>query len=273
MKNGKRIAAIMGIVLLLAVFCAPLCFAAGMKEFNLNYFYAALAVVFFVPVMAYGILVMYRYTHPKKTENKSEKIDNIIFDVGQVLLVFDWEKLMDQFDFADEKRKKIVEAVFGSKIWDERDQGLYPEKDYVDRMVALAPEYEEDIRAFMKRTPESISNADYVLPWVKYLKQQGYHLYILSNYCEYMLHANRPQMDFLRYMDGVVFSCEAKKIKPHADIYRHLLDTYHLDPKRSVFLDDRQENLDMARKMGIQTILFKNFKQAAAELDQRFDVR
>lgn len=273
MKNGKRIAAIAAIVLLLAVFALPMVFALSGKEFQMGYFFASLAAAFFISFAIFAMMEIHRIFVKNNRKNKNPKIDNIIFDVGQVLLLFNWKAVMDQFHFPKEKRKKIEYAIFGSHIWDERDRGLYPEKYYVDQMVALAPEYEEDIREFMRRSPECISKTEYALTWVKYLKKQGYHLYILSNFCEYMIEGDREYMDFLSYMDGVVFSAQVKELKPEDGIYRKLLDLYHLDPAKSVFLDDRQENLDGAARFGIHTILFRNFKQAAAELEERFDVK
>lgn len=279
MKNGKRIAAIVGVILLLAVFCLPMVYALGGKTFDQGMFFAALAAAFFVPIMIYIILESIRiFGKRKNSEEKTEaaanaKIDNIIFDVGQVLVRFDWKSLMDSFHFEPEKRKKIEAAIFGSGIWDERDRGLYEEENYVSRMVAQAPEYEAEIREFMRRTPETITKTDYALTWVKYLKKQGYHLYVLSNYCQYMLDHNRPMMEFLKYMDGIVFSCEVGELKPEAGMYKKLLTTYGLDPRKSVFLDDRQENLDGAKKQKIHTILFQNFKQAAGELETKYGVK
>lgn len=275
MKNGKRIAAIVGIVLLLAVFCLPMVFALSGKEFNMGYFFAALAAAFFVPLIIFIMMEVHRIFVKKedKAVTENRKIENIIFDVGKVLVWFDWEKLMDSFDFPAEKRKKIQAAIFDSHIWDERDRGLYEDGYYVDQMVALAPEYEADIREFMRRSPETISKLDYALPWVRYLKKQGYHLYILSNYCKYMKDANRELMDFLPYMDGTCFSCDVQELKPEKAIYQKLLNMYKLDPKKSVFLDDRQENIDGAKKLGIQTVLFKDFKQATAELEKKYGVK
>jgi putative hydrolase of the HAD superfamily len=278
MKNGKRIAAVAAVILILAVFCLPMYFALRGEAFDRGLFFAALAAAFFVPIMLYIILESIRIFGKRKGKEETAKssearVDNIIFDVGQVLVKFDWQALMDSFGFEKEKREKIEAAIFGSHIWDERDRGLYPEEEYVNRMVAEAPEYESEIREFMRRTPETISKTDYALTWVKYLKKQGYHLYVLSNYCQYMLDANMPQMDFLKYMDGVVFSCKVNELKPEEGIYRKLLDTWNLDPARSVFLDDRRENLDGAKKLGIHTILFQNFKQAAAELERKYGVK
>ncbi len=209
----------------------------------------------------------------QRSENDNRMIQNIVFDVGKVLVWFDWEKLMDSFEFPAEQKKKMKAAIFDSHIWDERDRGLNEDSYYVDQMVALAPEYEQDIREFMRRSPETISKLDYAMPWVKYLKKQGYHLYILSNYCKYMKDANRDIMDFLPYMDGTCFSCDVKELKPEKAIYQKLLDMYKLDPKKTVFIDDRKENVDGAKKLGIQTILFKDFKQATGELDSKFGVK
>ena len=120
----------------------------------------------------------------------------------------------------------------------------------------------------MEHTPECMSVYDYADTWVKYLKEKGYHLYVLSNYGSYMLNKNREQMSFLKYMDGVVFSCEVKQVKPEQEIYKTILKKYNLKPEKTVFIDDRKDNCEGAEKAGIRAIQFKSFKQAAAELEK-----
>ena len=75
-------------------------------------------------------------------------------------------------------------------------------------------------------------------------------------------------MPFLENMDGVVFSCEVKEIKPEPEIYKTLLSRFGLKPEESVFLDDRPENCEAARKLGIHAIEFHDLKQAAKELEK-----
>lgn len=41
-------------------------------------------------------------------------------------------------------------------------------------------------------------------------------------------------------------------IKPDERIYRHLLDSYQLEPKECLFFDDRPENVGAAKRLGIQ---------------------
>ena len=109
---------------------------------------------------------------------------------------------------------------------------------------------------------------DYAETWVRYLKDKGYHVYILSNYATYTLEKTEEELTFLKYVDGAVFSCQVKQIKPEPDIYQTLIKRYNLEPQKSVFLDDRKENCEAARKQGIHAIQFESFKQAAVELEK-----
>ena len=142
------------------------------------------------------------------------------------------------------------------------------EQYYVDKMIKDAPEYADDIREVMRRSGETIERMDYAETWVRYLKDKGYHVYILSNYATYTLEKTEEELTFLKYVDGAVFSCQVKQIKPEPDIYQTLIKRYNLDPQKSVFLDDRKENCEAARKQGIHAIQFESFKQAAAELEK-----
>lgn len=256
--------------MLLVIFCLPMVFAFGDSEGSQAAFRGALAAAILVPVMAYIFLLGYRFFGRKKPEEENEDrmIENIIFDVGNVLVGFNWESYLKGFGFPEEEYEKIADATFRNQIWNERDRGLYDEEEYVRQFIAQAPEYAEDIREVVRRSPESIEKRDYTVPWVKYLKNQGYHLYILSNYSEFALKYNRPDMDFLKYMDGIIFSCEIKELKPEPGIYQTLLSRYHLDPSKSVFLDDRADNCQGARDIGIHAIQFHDLKQAASELEK-----
>ena len=78
------------------------------------------------------------------------------------------------------------------------------EQYYVDQMVKAAPEYEKDIREVMRRSDETIEKTDYAETWVRYLKDKGYHVYILSNYATDTLERTEDKLTFLKYVDGAV---------------------------------------------------------------------
>lgn len=48
----------------------------------------------------------------------------------------------------------------------------------------------------------------------------------------------------------------------------YLFETYGLNPKECVFLDDTKENVVAARRLGAQGIEFVSYDQAAAELEE-----
>ena len=266
MKNLKRYAAILAVILLLVIFCLPMVFALGESETSQALFRGALGAAILLPILLYAFMLVYRVFGKKKTEDHAVK--NIVFDVGQVLVKYDWESFLAGFGFDRQKYERLADITFRSAIWQERDRGELPDEAYVDQMVDLAPEYESEIREIMQRSAETISPMDYAQTWVQYLKDQGYHIYILSNFCAYMLEKAESSMGFLKYVDGTVFSCDVNQIKPEPEIYHTLLDTFGLNPEETVFLDDREENCVAARKEGIHAIRFTSFKSAAAELEK-----
>jgi len=90
------------------------------------------------------------------------------------------------------------------------------------------------------------------------LRQKGYKLYYLSNLCQFQLDQQRRmhRLDFLEEFDGGVFSCETPWRKPDERLYRFLIEKYQLNPQSSLFFDDAQENVDMAKKIGFNATLF-----------------
>ena len=263
----KKIGAWVAIIILLLACCMPMFFAFGNGENAQSYFKASLAVAIMVPLLAYAMWMVYKLLNKNKKVADSD-MENIIFDVGKVLVKYEWEKYLDGFGFPKEERDKLAKVVFQSKTWDERDRGSEEEEYYIEQMIKEAPEYADDIREVMRRSGETIEMMDYAETWIRYLKDKGYHIYILSNYSTYMLEKTQDELTLLKYADGAIFSCQVKQIKPEPAIYQTLLNRYHLDPEKSVFLDDRAENCEGARKEGIHAIQFESFKQAAAELEK-----
>lgn len=46
-----------------------------------------------------------------------------------------------------------------------------------------------------------------------------------------------------------------------------LMEKYNIVPERAVFIDDREENVQAARALGIKGIVFENYEQARRELE------
>lgn len=69
-----------------------------------------------------------------------------------------------------------------------------------------------------------------------------------------------------RVFDPLVFSGDLAMLKPEERIYRHLLDRLHAEPDEVAFLDDRLENIDGARTVGIHAVQFTTVANVRKEL-------
>lgn len=197
------------------------------------------------------------------------KIKNIIFDVGNVLIDFDWDGFMErQFPNADRKLiDRLDAAVWGSGRWDRLDAGDEPEKVFAS-IIAHAPEHEPELRKIFANVGDTLKKRPATPAWLKSFKERGYKIYYLSNYSHYVMNCNPEVLDFLPLLDGGVFSCDVKLIKPDLRIYECLAKKYNLVPSECVFIDDLEKNVKAARDFGFNAIQFVYFAQAKADLEK-----
>ena len=197
-------------------------------------------------------------------------IKNVIFDIGNVLVDFRWRELMADLHLSKEAQDSFETSVFGSCWWHDLDHGTIDEADAVKRLREDNAKYREAFDMVWDNRDKLVSPYDYSVSWIKSLKERGLQVYLLSNYPRdiFTLHAQKGSFPFLDYIDGKIVSGFVKMIKPDADIYQCLMNTYGLKAEECVFLDDRAENIEGAKAVGIHGIEFKNYEQASALLEQ-----
>ena len=194
-------------------------------------------------------------------------IRRIIFDIGNVLAEYNWRAYLDTFSYPPETKELLGQVLFLSPEWNEFDRGALSHEDLIDLFVSKAPEYMQEIRAVLKDVGGCIHQFPYSIPWINALKKAGYHVYVLSNYGEYMYEHTQEELSFLKYTDGGILSYREKLIKPDPMIYNTLLERYQINPDEAVFLDDSLPNVEAARALGIHAIHFTSHEKAVAELE------
>lgn len=70
-----------------------------------------------------------------------------------------------------------------------------------------------------------------------------------------IVEAVSPGKSFFDYFKQVYFSQEIGERKPNLGAWQVILDDHQIDPQKTLFIDDKQENLDGAAKLGIQGFL------------------
>ncbi len=72
-----------------------------------------------------------------------------------------------------------------------------------------------------------------------------------------------PQVAFFR---AAALSYELGKMKPDRQYYEKMIDCLHIDPGRSVFIDDLAENIAAAQQCGFHGIVFRGRDQLLPQL-------
>lgn len=193
-------------------------------------------------------------------------IKNIVFDIGNVLLGFDYRSFFESFGYEEETVDRLSKATAMSPDWNELDRGVLSYEEVLERFIANDPELEPIIRKVFTNLKGLLSRYEYAIPWIQELKSKGYKVYYLSNFFRKAQVDCAETMDFLPYMDGGILSYQDKVTKPDGAIYQLLLDRYALKPEESVFMDDTEKNITGAIKAGIHGIVFQNKEQACEEL-------
>ncbi len=105
-----------------------------------------------------------------------------------------------------------------------------------------------------------------MLGWVARVRAAGLKTAILSNMGENLLAHMRKNFLWLDDFHHLTWSCELDLIKPEAAIYRHTLDKLNVNAEAALFLDDKPENIEGARQMGMHALLFRNPETLQADL-------
>lgn len=189
-------------------------------------------------------------------EGFSKNVKNVVFDIGQVLLKYDWRSYLTSLYKDEDLVETLGQAIFLSDDWEKGDEGVVTPEEWVELFVENAPEYEEEIRYVCKDLGGVVFPFSHTDGLIRYFKEKGCRLYYLSNYSEKLRTESKEDLKILEDFDGGIFSCDVKCIKPDEKIYKILLDQYNINPQETVFFDDRLENIEAANRLGIHGVVF-----------------
>ncbi len=193
-------------------------------------------------------------------------IKNLIYDFGKVLVDYDYFVVLDELFASHEQAEDFYRHLMDDG-WNERlDREEQPFEHIIRNMQQAMPQYEKEIQGFGDRY------TDFVLGEMKgmyhlltSLKEQGYKLYGLTNWCS-KVHLTMKQYPIFQLLDGRLISSEEHLVKPEAAIYERICSKFSLKAEECVFADDKIENVEAARAYGMHGIWFKDAKQYEMEL-------
>lgn len=98
--------------------------------------------------------------------------------------------------------------------------------------------------------------------------KKNYRLAILSN-SDFLNSQNYTKKGWYKYFDVLILSHELGIMKPQKEIYEIAVEKLNVKPEECLFIDDQEDCLRPARKMGMATILFKSTPQLKEELQKK----
>lgn len=109
-----------------------------------------------------------------------------------------------------------------------------------------------------------------VIAWVRELRGQGLRTGLLSNLPGPLGRHLRASAGFLNDFDHITFSYELKIVKPQPAIYEDTIRGLGVPPQQALFIDDRPENVQGARAVGMQAELFVSWEAFLEDAPARY---
>ncbi len=197
------------------------------------------------------------------------KYKNIIFDLGNVLTSTE-KHCLDQ-----------IEKIFGNKF--ERSKQIVQSQTYkdltkklhagfmtIEEFVSLACfDCKEEFTTLFANHHKYISYLEKGIAILDEVKSKQYKTYILSNVHKEIWEKGLEDIrskDLLGKFDGIIASFQVNAAKPDSEIYQILLNKYSLKPEECLFIDDKEENIVAAKRLGIDGIVCDDHDKVMQEL-------
>lgn len=199
------------------------------------------------------------------------RITATLWDCGGVFLTNGWDhrerrQVIDHFGLSyeefEERHEKpndawerghitIQEYLRQSVFYQPRQFSL---EEFIAQMLAVSKVIHPELLDFVKRLRVGRNAADRI------------GIYLLSNESRELMQYRINQLGLAEMFDAYIVSAYIGRRKPGADFFQCALDIVRHAPQNCVFIDDREENVAAASKLGIHGIQMKTPQQTIGEL-------
>ena len=201
----------------------------------------------------------------KSKENPVNKVKNVVFDFGGVLISFDPLRYLQTLLQDESKAQEFYHSFIQSHEWVEMDRGTLSIEEAKQCFKMKVPKLTNEIDLFFNKWFDMFLPVEPVVGILESLHKQNIPVFAISNFIREMHDDLFPRFTFMKLFKGIVLSYRINHVKPEPEIYRHLVDTYNLCPEECVFIDDLEKNVQGAQAAGFKGIHF----QSAAQLKNK----
>jgi putative hydrolase of the HAD superfamily len=192
----------------------------------------------------------------------------IIFDLGRVLVDFDFERGFQALESfcpydAAEIRRRIAATDLGERF----ETGLIEPPDFVAQFSGIL-DLHMDYAGFCR-----LWSSIFTDPLIPEAMLEGlaarYRLVLLSNTNAIHFETIRANYPLLRHFHERILSYEVHAMKPRREIFQAALECCGCRPEECFYTDDIAAYVEAARRLGMDAVQFESLAQLERELKAR----
>jgi putative hydrolase of the HAD superfamily len=181
------------------------------------------------------------------------EFDAFVFDIGNVLVRFDYSRAIERFVRRSPLAPDDIRGCLSPLIAAMECGQLAPDGFVEQGMQATG--FAGTSAEFISAYTEIFEVNTPIVPLVVALNLT-HPLHLLSNTSALHLDYLRNSFAVFKYFSGGVFSHEARSMKPDRAIFLEAIRQCHLNPARTLFLDDSAANTAAAAKLGFHVFTY-----------------
>jgi 2-haloacid dehalogenase len=174
----------------------------------------------------------------------------VVFDVGNVLVEWDPRRLYRKLSDDSERIESFLTEVCNAE-WNHRIDLGEPWDELIAELTGSHPGYRAWIHAYQQRWDEMLGGLiTESVDALHCLKAAGVPVFGLSNFSTQTWPIAVARYDVLTAFDDVVLSGDVRLAKPDPAIYDLAAGRFGVTPSRTLFVDDRADNVAAAADAG-----------------------
>ncbi|MBK6504860.1 MAG: HAD family phosphatase [Ignavibacteria bacterium] len=195
------------------------------------------------------------------------EIKNIVFDLGNTLVYFDYSSFFEGVSRLENKLspEKLMKYFTDNRL----DIHLGTGKTNI----------RESFKSLKKKHGLSITFADFHDLYCNIFRENtemkeflenklldsGFKLFMLSNTDSSHINFINKNFPYVKHIKKRVLSYKVNSVKPDKRIYKYLITKMNISPEESIFIDDLKPNIAAAEEFGLKTIHYTSHKKFLRE--------
>jgi 2-haloacid dehalogenase len=175
--------------------------------------------------------------------------------------VIDWNPrylYRKQFNGNETAMEKFLGAVC-TLPWNAQQDAGQPFANGCGSLKRLHPDKAKLVDAWFERYEEMLGGEiPGTVDILRELRSRSVPICALSNWPAETFPIAVNRFECLSWFNGVLLSGQVKVLKPDPRIFEIFLNTFRIEPSRAIYIDDTSENFEMAVKLGLRAVMFRD---------------